>query len=424
MKSLKEPTNSKWLTPLLSHRQSLSQLSMSDLQLLMSSLSGSSLIVADILDLCINYLCRPTQITPRDLAFLVDYLENQEARKREILEDLESQDEDKKSATQNHLNDLLFRVSQHSPFLRVDSSSFIGSLDGQPILCGSILQAIEVVAKSVGSATSLSSGCLSLISTLKERKQTTEDNLIIMETILMNALNIVKEQFRHLVEQLIHRNQFYAYPIEDRDLLLDWFRRNPLFDNSLKQSLISFLTDDAQVPTSGHENGEHVCSDPHIALQNAFGEIDRAEQDLDLLFMILRGEEQNVSEERRDELITKLINVRSRIVQTMRDVFGSPALRHRFSWKDITSLLCSPNGTQSRSLTAIQFLGDTSPQFKQTISIEIVDRLAAPPKVKRDPSPPIPLYESDSETESTPTPAGNRHLQVARKVNDNRSGSQ
>ncbi|KAK2943575.1 hypothetical protein BLNAU_21506 [Blattamonas nauphoetae] len=79
-KIMKEPVLDEWLNHLHSHCRSLSRVRMNDFQLLVSYVNGSSLVVADILELCIKYLECPDQLTPRDLTFLVASLNDNETQ--------------------------------------------------------------------------------------------------------------------------------------------------------------------------------------------------------------------------------------------------------------------------------------------------------------------------------------------------------
>ncbi|KAK2943021.1 hypothetical protein BLNAU_22063 [Blattamonas nauphoetae] len=653
---MREPVFTKFLTPLHSCRRSLSLLNMSDFQLLVSYVNGSSLIVADILQLCIKYLTRPDQLTPRDMAFLVNYLRDPKEYKNKIKQKLTSPDQMKRLTTQKYLDGLCHRASQTLIYFNQDITSFIGSLDGNPTLILTDLNEIHTISQTITSDTPITRVQAKVAPTLETTKQNIEDNLNIMETLLKNALNIVNLQFQLLVQVFVENNPPADITDEDRDLLLDWFRRNPLLslwhrlelipffidvsliqekkqflidrlseDSSLEQCeielLCSFLTiqtpleeeetrhlyslvDGIKIeeqsketllalicgkktpkketfhrlsnisnldyktkwcdamnsleknqykdldrtflrrclvvhePLNGSEQKDllsvvesttfsakdkntlhslitgkpifsqmrreaivsnYLChqdsdldgsdkehkinlvrtelarSDQEIAIECVRHTLHSAEQDLDLLFKILRGKEQMVIEEggeeenviggggeeemviedggeelmviekRNEELVDTMNKIRSRIVLTIRDVFRRLERSHQFSWKDLASLLCCPNGNRTHSLIAILALAENltinSDKLQgETISISSatvqrtnhseVNQFVNDPSKRHGTSRPQdmlrrysqPPYDNSDRVSSTPTPVKHRTLFIPKEVVDKRSG--
>ncbi|KAK2946291.1 hypothetical protein BLNAU_18812 [Blattamonas nauphoetae] len=620
---VKTPLLTKWMTPLRSHRESFKEISMSDFQLLSSYVSGSPLIIADILELCMKYLIHIDQLTLRELNFLIDYVKDPATRKRQIQDDLKSKNEETKSATQNELNNLRFRVSQSRRLLNVDSSSFIGSLDGEPTLCWPTLDELAHLSRNMTSKDRGTFNAYSLREKLTKMTTQMAINLDFMELLLKQGLTVLKEQLQLLVEQVIEGKHLADFTDEDRIVVLDRFRTNPLLYPWHRLKLIPFLTDvshiqeqkrfmidrlsedsplqqreiellcsfltiqaplkveetqhlislvegsgmdaqamgmlidlirgklksgqrtyhrlsnikikdyynkwyaamhhlglnqlqesdraflreclEKQTPLDNSqqidlsslvdhttistndkntllsmitgkpffspfhreaivssyldlqeyfndESGllfriqdsklnesdkirkinqvmtELTLSDREIAVKCVFHPIHSAEQDISLLFKILKGEE-HVDEQRRQELIRTMHDVRADIIQTMRDLFDRLSKGRRLSWTDLAALLCSPNGSLTTNLIAIRALGD-DPQMKtkglkdETIcSISDrdwqLDNSSVPPSPFSSPF----ISLTDLEDPSSPLPFRHRPIVKTRKIKDKRSGA-
>ncbi|KAK2951474.1 hypothetical protein BLNAU_13631 [Blattamonas nauphoetae] len=308
--TMKEPLLTKDLGPVHSHRSSMMELCMSDFQLLGSYVNGSRLVVADILERCSAYLRRPDQLTLHDMNYLVGYFNDPEEYKK-IKERLESKDQKIVSTTKNDLDGLYNRASRTCLYSKRQSTSLIGSLDGKPTLDSTDLDEITTISKNLTSNPQLTYEQADVVKTLDRTKQQIDINLEVMKTLLSNALLIVKQQFQLLVNPYTESNPVTNLSNEDSDLLFNLFLANPLLDHSRLGELLQFLTDASQIQNR----------DPKTVIQLANDQFDTAKQDLDLVFMILRGEGQNVDATKRKALSDKMVEIRSHIIHTQIALF-------------------------------------------------------------------------------------------------------
>ncbi|KAK2943568.1 hypothetical protein BLNAU_21499 [Blattamonas nauphoetae] len=399
---LKKPVLAQSLSPLHAHRQSLGHLSMSDFQMLFSYVNGSSLIVANILELFMRYLQRPDQLTLRDLTFLVDCFEQKNPQ----------------PFTEEYLVAVRNRIEQTRKYVDIRSSSLIGSVDGTPIFTSSELESIHRLSASLSSTErfTLQKTDDVVVSMMKRKKETIEDTLEIMETLLKNALNIVNEQLRYLEELLIRGRRIEDLSDADRALLCGWFARNPLLDGSQKTRLSRFLNAALQIRRHVHPGTEDVQSNPQDAINMVSHEINSAERHLNALFEILRGDRQVVTEE-RNYLKRELNKIRSGIVTPIKTAFNTPDMRHRFSWKDLASLLSSPNGSDTPYLSAIRCFSDRYEVTPEDLTTETVNDLTPPlrtvPGTLRS-TVILNYMDGDAEMNSTPEPDEKRNFEVKR----------
>ncbi|KAK2943585.1 hypothetical protein BLNAU_21516 [Blattamonas nauphoetae] len=309
---MREPLLTKDLGPVHSYRSNMMELNMSDFQLLGSYVNGLHLIVPDILGLCMNYLSRPGQLTPRDMNFLVNYLSDPEEHRNEINKQLASPDQEIESTTQNYLDGLCRRASRTFIYSLRGSTSLIGSLDGKPTLDFIDLNEIITISQTITSDAPVTWAQADVGKTLETTKQQIDINLEVMKTLLENALHIVKQQFQFLVKPYTESNPVTDLTNEDYDLLFRQFLVNPLLDHSRLDELTQFLAGASQIQESAFET----------ALQFVNDQFDSAKQDLDLVFKILRGEEQDVDDTQRTALSGRMAELRSRIFLTLMDLFN------------------------------------------------------------------------------------------------------
>ncbi|KAK2942711.1 hypothetical protein BLNAU_22381 [Blattamonas nauphoetae] len=363
--TMKEPLLTKDLGPVRSYRSSMMKLNMSNFQLLCSYVNGSHLIVADILERCIAYFKRPDQLTLHDIKSLVDYLNDPKGCSLKIGKQLESEDQKTSPESGNYLDGLRHRATQTHLYSEQKSTSFIGSLDGKPTLDLADLVQIKSLLQNITSNELVTHTRKSLASKLETKKQQIDINLEVMKTLLGNALNIVEQQFQLLVKPLIERDFETDLTDEDYNLLFCRFLANPLLDHSRLDELIQILTGASQIKGSACDTAIHLVK----------GQFNSAKQDLDSVFNILRGEEQNVNDTQRDALKEKMIKYRSHIIQTHVQLFDDLEKSLRLSWKDLAALLCSPNGNRTHSLIAILSLAENPTIDPQTIESETIECL-------------------------------------------------
>ncbi|KAK2955994.1 hypothetical protein BLNAU_8970 [Blattamonas nauphoetae] len=581
----------KCLIPLCSHRPTKMNLNINDLSQLVSYVNGSYLIVADILQLCMKYLNRSDQLTPSDLTYLLNYLENHDFCKRGNPKNQVSPSAEAALVQQAFWNDLHFRVSQSLRYFSFDRSSFIGSLDGEPILSGSILADVRNLVNVITLNRLPVYDPRDLFSKLTKHKTTIDIRLNFMETCLKHGLNIVKEQLQLLVAQVIEKQPLLNFTNEDRVHLIGQYRTNPLLSTSHRLLLIPFFFDVSQlqekkdlihklsgdspltqhdicflytfltiqtplddqetehlgsvvdasnsnIPKDGQtklielitgdlrsgqetfhrlsntpnykakwcatmkklelnqhedldraflrdclemqhpledsekdqlsslieestlsakekdtlhslvdgkpifsqshreqivrsylrlqERTELALSDEEIAVQCVFHPLDSAEQDISLLFKILKGEE-HVSEQRQRVLIAKMHQIRERILQTKKDLCDRLGKDGRFSWMDLASLLCSPNGDRSKSLAAIRSLcesGPTNPKDLDDVAIASISDYQEQPQPSQTPPRPTTYISDPLDLEEQWTPLfSHRTIIIERNPIDKRSGS-
>ncbi|KAK2951477.1 hypothetical protein BLNAU_13639 [Blattamonas nauphoetae] len=392
--TMKEPLLTKDLGPVHSYRPSMKELNLSDFQLLGSYVNGSRLVVADILERCIAYFIRHDQLTLHDMNYLVNYLNDPEGSRKKIKEKLGSEDQEIVSTTQNYLDGLRHRATQTHLYSEQEITSFIGSLDGKPTLDSADLDEIKTISKDLTTDTPVSYEQADVASTLETTKQQIDINLEVMKTLLSNALLIVKQQFQLLVKPYTESNPVTDLTNEDYDFLVRQFMVNPLLDHSRPDELTQFFTGASQIKGSALKTAIQLVND----------QFDTAKQDLDMVFRILRGEDQNVENTQREALSDRMDEIRSRIIQTQVAMFQYLGKHFLFSWKDLATLLCSPNGNRTRYLAAIQSLAENPKKITKPLRSETIKSLPEPViGPSANPLSPLPTSRK-SVVRSNPTP--------------------
>ncbi|KAK2947984.1 hypothetical protein BLNAU_17108 [Blattamonas nauphoetae] len=239
----------KCLNRLHSLLKNMAQISMSDFQMLVSYVNGLPLIIADILQLCIDYLSCYDQLTPRQLDFLICYLKNPITRKKEIINDLASSNPEKRLPTWSDLQVLQNRASKSLKYFSTDRSSFIGSLDEEPTFDDSTLQEINGLSQIISKKERGKHNQNVLLAELESKNRQIQINLDFMEILLKNGMTIVKKQLQLFVDHVIKEKPSTDFTDEDKAVLLDRFRTNPLLYPWHHCKLIPFFTDASHIQT-------------------------------------------------------------------------------------------------------------------------------------------------------------------------------